>query len=281
MIQIRAPAVAGTFYPNDQRALRELLHDCFYTSTLGPRGSLPVDRRILGGIVPHAGPVYSGPCAAHFFAALSTDIEQVIVLGVNHRGRGHAAALGSWDAWRTPLGEVPVNQDAGKQLASTVDFLRRDNHAHEFEHSIEIELLFLQQVLEHFCIVPISLAQLSTEQCLSLGRAIGAFIANNATARTIVIASSDLSHYLSPAETAQLDRAALAAVLELNGERLLQVVNRQNISMCGALPAATLLHAAAFLHAPSARLLQHYHSGDVKPMDEVVGYASVAIDRSN
>lgn len=280
MTSTRPAAVAGTFYPADAEDLRAQLDDCFNRSPLGPMGALKPAPAIIAGLVPHAGPIYSGPCAAHLYNRLDPATERVILLGVNHRGRGHKAALSPWPRWQNPLGETAVDDRVNLELLDRVQFLRRDELAHASEHSIEIQLPFLQRVLRKFQFVPISLAHLSIDECAELGSALAPICQNETAAgrKTILLASSDLSHYLSPAETETLDRLALDPVLDVNPEGLLRVVAENDISMCGVLPAAVMLFAVRELGARNARLLKHCHSGDVAPMQNVVGYASVAIE---
>jgi AmmeMemoRadiSam system protein B len=231
-------------------------------------------------MVPHAGYVYSGPCAAHLYAALDESIERIILLGVNHPGRGHRAALGSWESWQFPGGEVIVDAAIAEFLQNRVKFLAYDNLAHAEEHSIEVQLPFLSRVLKQYSFLPISLSHLNGDECAELGTAIAAACEAESAAgrKTVVLASSDLSHYLSPKETEELDQLALQRVVALDAPGLLDVVRRRDITMCGVLPTVVMLHAVTALGATRARLLKHCHSGDVSPMRKVVGYASVAIE---
>ncbi|NIO06439.1 MAG: AmmeMemoRadiSam system protein B, partial [Deltaproteobacteria bacterium] len=227
----------------------------------------------------HAGYMYSGPCAAHFYAALDKTVESVILLGVNHWAEGAKVALSPADHWETPLGPVRVDHVLADWLKGNVPFLAEDSFAHLREHSIEVQVPFLQRVLGDFSFLPISISHLSEYECSQLGEAL-AHLHEEETSRgkkTVLIASSDLNHYLSPQETHRLDNLALDQVLQMNPRGLLRTVERAGISMCGVIPAAVMLMAAQNLGAKRARLLKHCHSGDVAPMDEVVGYASVAV----
>src|SRR5262245_845976 len=280
MASTRPAAVAGSFYPASARALSALLDDCFNASRLGPRGTRQREPSIVAGLVPHAGPIYSGPCAAHFYANLEASFQRIILLGVNHRGQGGMAALSPWERWVSPLGEVGIDDAMNQLLSARVDFLEPDATAHVQEHSIEIQLPFLQRVLGDFQIVPISLSYVSLEQCEELGKAIAA-VFNSATEKnlkTLILASSDLSHYLSPQATETLDQMALERVLAIDPVGLIEVVEEKNITMCGVRPTAAMLFAAQALGVKRARLLKHCHSGDVTPMSQVVGYASVAFE---
>lgn len=280
MIAVRPPAVAGSFYPAEAEALTALLDHCFNSSPLGPHGANQPDPAIIAGMVPHAGPIYSGPCAAHFYSRLDPSITRVIVLGVDHRSRGDKAALSPWKRWRTPAGEIAVDGEISDFLEAQVNFIKRDARAHNSEHSIEIQLPFLQRELDEFTFVPISISDLSINECAQLGIAIAAAYetqtANNL--KTIILASSDLNHYLSPKQTEELDRLALEQVLALDPAGLLRVVEENDISMCGVQPTAVMLFAAQALGAMRAKMLKHCHSGDVAPMRKVVGYASIAIE---
>ena len=276
----RPPAVAGSYYPSAADKLSELIADCFDTNPLGPKGIRSPSSTVIAGMVPHAGYVYSGPCAAHFYASLDKSIRRVIVLGVNHWARGHRAALSPWDRWQTPSGDVRVDSTLNDLLEGWVQFLTRNDSAHAQEHSIEVQLPLLQRVLEDFSFLPISLSRVDLEECAELGAAIAkACTAEAASGRkTCILASSDLSHYLSPSKTEELDRLALEQVNALDPAGLLTVVDAKKISMCGVLPTAVMLYAAKALGATQARLLKHCHSGDVAPMTKVVGYASVTIE---
>jgi len=280
MDRIRRAAVAGSFYPAEPAELEKLIEDCFVSNPLGPLGARASRHSLLGGMVPHAGYIYSGPCAAHFYSALERNTACAIVLGVNHRARGWKAALSDAHSWETPLGDVDVDQRLKETLKTRVPFLKDDDLAHLEEHSIEVQLPFLQRVLAEFTILPISLSYLSADECRELGEAVAHLYETNQSAgkKTLLIASSDLSHYLSPQETERLDRLALEQVLALDPAALLRTVKQRDISMCGVLPTATFLFAANALGAKRAFLLKHCHSGDAVPMTEVVGYASVAVE---
>ena len=276
----RAPAVAGTFYPADAEELKRLIGECLLSSPLGPRGTHATAPNLLGGVVPHAGYIYSGPCAAHFYATVEKETQSVVVCGVNHGGIGSRAALSGAEFWETPLGRAAVARELQDQLSVKVGFLRVDERAHMQEHSIEVQVPFLQTILPRFSFVPVLFGHLDASECAQLGRAVAeAYEAQVIAGRkTILLASSDLNHYLSPQETDRLDAIALERVLALDPVGLLNTVKEHGISMCGVIPTAVLLFAARNLGAAKARLLKHCHSGDYAPMREVVGYASVAIE---
>lgn len=281
MERIRSPAVAGSFYPSDAGELSAILEDCFVSNPLGPTGRTSPNLAVVAGLVPHAGYVYSGPCAAQFYSKLGNTVKRIIIVGVNHWSRGARAALSPSDAWQTPLGRVPVDQQFNASLEHRLHFLKEDELAHAQEHSIEVQLPFLQRALNSFVLVPISLADVSEEECAELGAALAEVCETVSVSQcsSVIVASSDLSHYLSPRKTDQLDRIALDAVLNHDPAELLRTVEQKNITMCGVRPTAVVLHAANRLGITRARLLKHYHSGDIAPMRNVVGYASVVLER--
>ncbi len=170
MTHVRPPAFAGSFYPADPDELLQRLRECFQGHPLGPQGVGLPSSKLLGGMVPHAGYVYSGPCAAHFYSRLETDVDCVILLGVNHQGSSARASVSPASAWETPLGRVQVEQGLAGHLKGRVDFLADDEAPLREEHSIEVQLPFLQRELRSFTILPISLSFLSQEECCQLGR---------------------------------------------------------------------------------------------------------------
>ncbi len=269
MERVRPAAVAGSFYPADAEELSALLDECFDAHPLGPQGNRSPTRSLLGGMAPHAGYMYSGPCAAHLYSRIDTAAGLAIVVGVNHRGRGARAALSPAEFWETPLGRVPIDREAGDCLRGEVDFLSVDERAHRDEHSIEVQLPFLQTLLDEFTFLPISLAHVSEDECRRLGEALARLYEAQTAAgqKVLLVASSDLNHYRSPAETERLDGLALESILALDPAGLLHTVAENRITMCGAAPTAVMLFAAAELGAKQSRLLKHCHSGDAKPMD--------------
>lgn len=280
MPNVRPAAVAGSFYPADAEALRDSLRECFDSHPLGPKESRTPSPSLVGGMTPHAGYTYSGPCAAHLYSRVDESTSLAIVVGVNHRARGARVALSPADFWETPLGRIPIDRDAGERLLGEVDFLTADERAHRDEHSIEVQLPFLQTVLDEFTFLPISLAHVSETECRRLGESLARLYEarSAAGAKLLLVASSDLNHYLPPAETEILDGLALEKILALDAPGLLCTVAENRISMCGVAPTAAVLFAASALGAKKPRLLKHCHSGDAKPMREVVGYASVAVE---
>ncbi len=267
--RVRLPAVAGIFYEaRPDRLAREL------------RGYLPesaVPGAAFGAIVPHAGYVYSGPVAGAVYASLRIPATCVI-LCPNHTGQGAAAALDPSDAWRTPLGDVPVDRRLAEHLLALAPSLQEDAEAHRREHSLEVQLPFLQTLNPRVRIVPICIGEPSLALCREIGEAIVA-VAADETEPPLVLASSDMNHYESREVGARKDRMALARVEGLDPDGLFRTVLTESISMCGFLPATALLFAARKAGATRARVVARRDSGDqTGDTASVVGYAGVIVE---
>ena len=278
---MRKPAVAGSFYDGSAAGLRRQIEDCF-KHPLGP-GALPgsamvVGRRILGLVSPHAGYIYSGPVAANGFFQIAAEgkPQTVVILGPNHRGLGAAVAVGGQDAWQTPLGSVEIDVEVGQAIVSATRWARLDDLAHSMEHSIEVQVPFLQYIYENgFRIVPISMLRQDWEVSRELGRAVAAALKGK---NAVIIASSDFSHYESQSMASKKDHLALEAILNLEPERLEETVISHSITMCGPGPVMSMLTACKALGSKKARLLRYATSGDITgDHSQVVGYASVEV----
>ena len=282
MPTVRSPAVAGSFYESSPQRLRTSLESCFL-HRLGP-GALPTPaaagpRRILGLVCPHAGFVYSGPAAAFAYAALAADgrPDTAILLGTNHHLLGPPISLDSAGHWRTPLGEIPVDTELRARLAAS-DLVEVDDRAHEEEHSIEVQLPWLQFIYRAtVAICPILLGRLDRKAV----HAFAQLLAGELSARNVVvIASSDFSHYVRREVARKIDQVALEQIAALEPDGLLEIVAAMGISMCGAMPVATMLAACKELGATKGRTLTYYTSGDITgETASVVGYAAVTIEK--
>ena len=278
---MRKPAVAGSFYPASGAKLRQFIEDCF-RHNLGPgslpRASVAAERKIMGLVSPHAGYVYSGPVAAHGFfrVAESQKPQTVVIIGPNHRGLGADVAVGGTDQWDTPLGTVELDGGVVEAITSSSKWVQRDDMAHSMEHSIEVQVPFLQYVFgSGFRIVPVVMMRQDLMVSEELGRALAAALKGK---EALVIASSDFSHYEPQQTAASRDRLALGAILDLDPARLETVVKANQISMCGPGPVMAMLTACQELGAKKGRLLKYATSGDITgDYSQVVGYASVEI----
>lgn len=265
---IRRPAVAGSFYPADSVSLA---HDL---DRLLQAASAPQHAKAI--IVPHAGYVYSGAVAGELIAG--TEIPaKVVLLGPNHHGVGQDIAVTGADSWSTPLGNVPVAAGLRDQLCREIPALAIDDRAHAAEHSLEVMLPFLLKRQPDLQIVPISLRYLDYQGAAKLGRSI-AEVLKRQQDEVLLLASSDMNHFLDAETTEHLDFMAISAMTDFDPAALYKTVVENRISMCGVLPAVVVMHAARELGASSCRLVRYAHSGQVNgDNDRVVGYAGLSI----
>lgn len=271
MSAIRPPAVAGTFYEASQAGLERQVQACYdQTSTATHR------QTFIGAVVPHAGLMYSGSVAAEFYG-LAELPKRFIILCPNHTGAGHFAAINAGGWWRTPMGNVPVDQALAEALMARCPLLADDARAHAREHSLEVQLPFLQHELASFSMVPICLGSPRYEVCQQVGKAI-AEVVRGEKDRIGILASSDLNHYEDQATTLRKDGLVIEPMLALDPAGLWSAVEKFDVSMCGFIPATTMLIAAKLLGASEASLLRHATSGDVNgDFSHVVGYASILV----
>ena len=283
-MKIRRPTQAGAFYAGSQQSLREQIESCF-KHELGP-GSVPKVankklQNVAGLVCPHAGYMYSGPIAAHGYSRLAQDgkPDTVIILGPNHTGNGSALAAMREGVWSTPLGDVEVDTATADLITKASSIIDVDDSAHAFEHSIEVQLPFLQYLYgSNFKFVPICFLMQDLESSREVGSAIAkALVDKNA----VIIASTDMTHYEPQRSAEKKDKAAIEAVLKLDETQLYSTVEGFSISMCGPGPTMALITAAKALGAKKAELLCHKTSGDITgDYSAVVGYASIAFMRS-
>jgi len=267
---LRHPAVAGRFYPGDPEDLRAEASSYLSQS----KNETPV--RALGCIAPHAGYMYSGHVAGAVFARIEIP-RRCVVLCPNHTGKGHALAMMSEGAWKTPLGEIPIDEALAQELKARFPALQEDSAAHRAEHAVEVELPFLQLRQPELKFLPIALGTGQFGPLEQLGKALAGVIAEQSE-RVLMIASSDMNHYESDGVTRAKDHRAIERILTLDPRGLFDVVTQQDISMCGFGPAVAMLTAARQLGAKSAELVKYATSGDVSgDRDMVVGYAGIVV----
>lgn len=277
---VRRPTVAGQFYESDAEALRAQIKACFLHQ-LGPKKLPNVNmnnhpRDIVGLVCPHAGYMYSGPVAASAYFELAVDgkPDTVVLLGPNHTGYGSALSLMREGTWRTPLGEVKIDLEMADAIMNETSVVDVDEAAHRYEHSIEVQLPFLQFLYgNEFKIVPICFLMQDYDSAVEIGRAlIEALDATN----TVVIASSDMTHYEPAKNAAAKDQAALKKVTDLDAKGFFDTVEKQNITACGFAPITTLITYAKGVNASKTEVLNYHNSGDVTgDYSSVVGYAAV------
>jgi len=265
---IRPPAVSGRFYPSDEKKLALEIEK--YTSSANKKSFA------RGCVVPHAGYLYSG----HVAGAVYSEIEipaRCILLGPRHFPGGEAMAIISEGSWRTPFGDAQIDPGLAAELKRACPLLREDRVAHEREHSLEVQIPFLQQLAANLRFVPVVLATQRYQDLETLGHAVARVIAAH-TEPVLLIASTDMNHYESDAITRTKDHKAIDRILALDPRGLYDVVRSEGITMCGYAATAAMLIAMRDLGAKDAELIRYATSGDITgDWDQVVGYAGIII----
>jgi AmmeMemoRadiSam system protein B len=264
----RQPAVAGQFYPGGEDALRAAL------SQLIPEHSSPVAAK--GIISPHAGYVYSGSIAGRVFSRVAIP-NTVLIIGPNHHGSGAAAALYPDGEWVTPLGTTAINDRFNSLLLRHTPYIQTDSIAHRLEHSLEVQLPFIQYLRPDVTISALCIGHGDYAPLRDIGRGIAAAITEYG-GDVLIVASSDMTHYESADSARHKDQLALDRVLALDGKGLLDVCHQRGITMCGVVPATVMIEAALQMGASQAELVAYGTSGDVTGDNrQVVGYAAVSV----
>ncbi len=267
---VREPVVAGQFYAGRAGALRKEVES--YLREDAPR------QPVLGAVVPHAGYIYSGEVAGAVYSSMEA-APLYVILGPNHTGMGAPVAVMSSGSWRTPLGEVPIAGDLARVIMDGCREAEEDGGAHAGEHSIEVQLPFLQVSAGEFSFVPIALSERPLDVYRELGGTIAA-ATREVAGPVVILASSDMTHYESAAVAKKQDKAALEAIEALDEELLVRRVRDRQITMCGCAAVAVMLAAVKGLGATSAKLVRYMTSGDrTGDQGSVVGYAGVVAGR--
>jgi hypothetical protein len=292
------PCAIG-FYPGDRAGLRSVIEKS-YLSKQGP-GVLPkVDekgsRRIIAGVSPHAGYIYSGPVAASLYYKFGLDgVPKTFVLVGPVHGYGAGIGIMKRGAWRTPLGDVQIDEEYSEALLKQADVIADDPSVHENEHSLEVQLPFLQSLYgDRLRISPIATALDDLETCTEVGRAI-AEAARKLDKDIAIIASTDMTHYgfhygyapvgMSPIEKVlswirNTDGEAIKAISMLDEKRLLTVVREKQMTMCGYAPVAITIVAAKELGVTKAEVAKYATSYDTQgSTDAIVGYCSMTMQK--
>ena len=275
-MEIRTPAVSGTFYPDDEKELKSIIHDCF-THPIGP-GKIPPtdsDQKIYGVICPHAGFVYSGPVACHSFYSISSSTSKLaIITGPNHYGIGQSIASMVDASWKTPLGLMEVDSESVLELRDGLDILELDSFSHSKEHSIEMQVPMLQETFSHdMKILPVSLINQEQKTATKVGSAI-AKIAQKKDA--LLIGSSDFTHYEENEFAHRQDLALIEPILKLDVDEFYKILYERKVTACGFGAIASTMTACKELGATEGKLLKYATSGDVSgDKSYVVGYGSI------
>jgi len=260
---MRQAIVAGKFYPEDKKILEEEIKTFVHTRP---------DEKIVAAVVPHAGYVFSGKCAGRVYSVLP-DAETYVILGVNHNAIGKDIAI-SLEDFETPLGIVKNDVELGKEILKSLK-IDEDNNAHRYEHSIEVQLPFLQTTQKHVKIVPIILKNYSLYTYERLAKKIYK-TAYSMEKKIVVIASSDFTHAgpaYSYSGSINIDKKAIAEILKLHTKKFMEIAEKTTI--CGAGAIATAIEYAKLAGAKKAKLLEYYDSSSVMPSENKVGYCGV------
>ncbi|HUU86476.1 MAG TPA: AmmeMemoRadiSam system protein B [Candidatus Glassbacteria bacterium] len=277
--KIRYPTQSGSFYQSTEESLKKQIEYCFLHE-LGPKKIPALNKNgpcnIIGLVSPHAGFMYSGPIAAHAYYALASDCipETVVILGPNHTGYGSGISLMNDGFWQTPMGNVEIDSKIANLIVKKSKIVDIDEIAHRFEHSIEVQLPFLQYIYgSNFKFVPICFQMQDLNSILEIGKTLAEVFL---TKKIVIIASSDMNHYQPQKITVEKDIEAIQAIEELNENRFYSLIETKNISACGYGPIATMITTAKKLGGKKAELLSHITSGDITgDLSSVVGYAAM------
>ncbi len=268
-MNIRKPYVAGQFYPSEPGRLSDEIERLTNQN---------VSKKKAKGIVsPHAGYVYSGQVAGMVFSSVEIS-QSVIILGPNHTGQGPEVSIMDEGSWEMPMGSVEIDQILARAIVQNSDIIHPDISAQIMEHSIEVQVPFLQYFQPRLKIVPIVLGRCSFSICQSVAQAIVKGL-ENTNKDTLIVASTDLTHYKPQTEANENDRMVIDKIINLDARGLLEMVVREGISMCGVMPVTTMILAAKELGARNAGLVKYMTSGDVSgDYSHVVGYAGMIIN---
>jgi MEMO1 family protein len=264
---LRQPAVAGYFYPADPKILQQEL------ATFLPEREKTSAHAI---VVPHAGYMYSGHVAGEVYA--SVDLPQTfIILCPNHTGSGSEFDIYPEGEWLTPLGKASVDGELLEQVLSRFPRAVKDGRAHVREHSLEVQIPFLQYLKNEISFLPICIREFEYEHLDELGNVLAEII-QSSNRKILLVASSDMTHYESADSAAKKDRLAIEQMEVLNPRGLYDIIHRFDISMCGYLPVTVTMIASLKLGATEGKLLKYANSGDVtRDYSQVVGYAGLVI----
>ncbi len=265
---LREPVVAGQFYPASADILKKEI--AVYVDEGAEK------TKAFGAVVPHAGYIYSGETAGAVYSRLMLPAT-VVLIGPNHTGHGENYSIQVEGSWRMPFGEVQIDSVLAKEILQASNHFVEDDAAHEQEHSIEVQIPFLQYLREDIKIVPIILSHAGVDVCQSLGKAVASAISGREQG-TLVIASSDMTHYESADKAKEKDGKAIEKIVNLDEEELISCIRKFHISMCGYIPSAVMLVACKELGAKKAELVKYTNSGERSgDYSQVVGYAGIII----
>jgi len=279
----RSPYYSGSFYPKEKSDLKKLLDFCFIESEFGPQQISKINKnnnnknKIYGLIVPHGAYIFSGAISANaFFEINGQNIDTFILIAPDHKGIGKRISIMSEGYWQTPLGDVLINKEITNELKTHNNIIIEDKLVHQFEHSLEIQIPFLQYSrLNSFTIVPILLKDQDIGTSLKLGNLLAKSISRK---NAIIIASSDLTHYELNLNAYAKDFRLIKSIEKLDIELFYQTIKNLNISICGYGAIASLMRAVHLLGSKKGVLLKYATSGDITldNKNTVVAYTAIA-----
>ena len=264
----RKPAFAGRFYSAQRKALVQEVETYIVENVK--------KSRVLGIVSPHAGFIYSGNVAGAVYSRIEIP-DTVILIGPNHTGHGEAVAVMTEGTWSMPMGDITIDQNLANAICEETVIAKQDASAHQFEHSLETQLPFLQYFKQKFQIVPICIKQLKLSSCKSLSEGIVRAL-KRFDKPVLLVASSDMTHYESHDRATIKDRMAITCIQNRDPLGLFETVQSEKISMCGVNPVSIMLLCSEKLGAKEAVLVKYMTSGEVSgDMEKVVGYAGMII----
>lgn len=267
---IQQPVVAGQFYPDDREKLSSMIKIYLSSASL-----IDLEGELLGMMVPHAGYVYSGPVAAYAYRQLGTrDYQRVVVIAPSHYVSYPGVSVLDKESYQTPLGFIPIDREAVRKLIASRDWITYEPRLYEKEHSVEVQLPFLQQTLRDFQLIPLVMGdrspQLSRELAAVLLETVG-------TEGVLYLASSDMSHYFPYDRAKEMDELALEKMKSRDTQALFQLQVKGETQLCGLGPVLTLMELFQKLGGGRVEVLRYANSGDVTgDKGRVVGYGAVA-----
>ncbi|MCK4909948.1 MAG: AmmeMemoRadiSam system protein B [Planctomycetes bacterium] len=264
----RDAVVAGSFYPGRQSALEKDLK----------KMTKPVENKsdALGVVSPHAGYMYSGWVAGEVFSSINIP-DRVVILAPNHTGQGKTFALWPGGQWTTPLGAVEIDPDLCAAIKRSSSLIEDDTGAHKGEHSAEVQVPFLQYFQPDLRMAVVVIGSNSLPELKQFGRELGEALKSYGR-KTLIVASSDMTHYESQASAQQKDKRAINKILDLDEDGLMEIVKKYDVSMCGVGPTVAMLTAAKVMGAQKSRLIRYQTSGETSgDFNQVVGYAGIVV----
>jgi AmmeMemoRadiSam system protein B len=274
---VRPPAVAGYFYKGSPEGLRKQVAE-FITPAA-------IRKKVIGIVAPHAGLIYSGSVAGAVYSSIELP-DTIVLVGPNHTGLGAPVSLMAKGAWETPLGVVAIDERLAAAIISKSPRIQEDELAHLHEHSLEVQLPFIQYFKSDFKIVPIQMLDTRFETCQELGKSIASAIVDRRGGKkgmygsnsVLIVASSDMTHYEKASTAKEKDFKAIQQMLSLDPQGLYRVVKEFGITMCGYGPTVAMLTAAQLLGATKAEMVKYANSGETSgDYDQVVGYAGIIV----